>query len=67
MSRLQTFLRALPPGSIYTKDLQCDQKAIHASMDRDAALEIADAKEIQSSSDCGWLEAIHLAKVRASE
>lgn len=62
MSRLQSFLRALPPNSLYTSDLQSDQRCIHASMDGDAAREIERAKLIQFHSNCGWSDALVLAR-----
>lgn len=58
MSRLQTALRALPPGSVVTPQMLDDNKKVNAELDAERNLEIQAAQTVFKSQGCTWDEAI---------
>lgn len=58
MSRLQTFLHALPPGSIVTKEMQKSNKELSDQLKAEGQAEVLQAKQIQRETGCSWSDAI---------
>lgn len=58
MSRLQSFLRALPPQSTVTKAMFDDQAQVNKEYAQRANVEIDAARSVQMSAGCTWAAAI---------
>jgi hypothetical protein len=58
MSRLQTHLHALPPGSIVSKQLHASNTELNRLLDQKREEEILIAKQVQKQTRCTWPEAI---------
>ena len=58
MSKLQTALHALPPGSIVTKELRASTRELNARLDQAIQAETVAAKRVQQEKGCSWAEAV---------
>lgn len=59
MSKLQTALHAMPPGSVVTKELMASTREANARLDQAAQAETLAAKQVQREQGCSWAEAVH--------
>lgn len=58
MSKLQFALRALPPESVVTAQIQADARAVNARIDSAVRDEVLGARRLQTETGCSWAEAI---------
>ena len=58
MSKLQTALHAMPPGTIVTKDLMRSTRALNERLSAVAQEEVLAAKRLQNETGCSWGDAI---------
>ena len=58
MSRPQTALHAMPPGTVVTRALFASTAALNRILDAERLDEVARAKSLQLETGCTWPEAI---------